>query len=83
MITSILVLNNNSKSLDHKLFMYNEFSECVEWRINLENTERFSLVHGGVAMDNSCQINIYHGTFLEHLNYYIFMKFVLIRKHTT
>ena len=62
---SSLILDDNPKSLDQSLFIFNKFSECAGLRVNFDKTEAIWL--GGVAMNSSFQINICHGTFLENL----------------
>jgi hypothetical protein len=34
-----LILDDNPKSLDQSLFMFNKFSECAGLRVNLDKTE--------------------------------------------
>jgi hypothetical protein len=40
---SSLILDDNPKSLDQSLFMFNKFSECARLRINLDKTEAICL----------------------------------------
>jgi hypothetical protein len=37
----------------------------------LTRPKQYGLAQGGVAMNSSFQINIYHGTFLENLSYWV------------
>jgi hypothetical protein len=68
---SSLILDDNPKSLDQSLFMFNKFSECAGLRVILTRPKQHGLAQGGVAMNSSFQINIYHGTFLENFTYWI------------
>ena len=36
---SSLILDDNPKSLDQSLFVFNKFSECAGLRVNLDKTE--------------------------------------------
>ena len=40
----------------------------------MRRPKQYGLAQGGVAMNSSFQINIYHGTFLENLSYWVLLS---------
>jgi hypothetical protein len=43
----------------------------------LTRPKQYGLAQGGVPMSSSFQINIYHGTFLENLSYWVLVLICL------
>ena len=68
---SSLILDDNPKSLDQSLFMFNKFSECPGLRVNFDKTEAIWFGSRRSCHEQLLQINIYHGTFLENLSYWV------------
>ena len=50
------------------------FQNVLDWELILTRPKQYGLAQGGVAMNSSFQINIYHGTFLENLSYWVLLS---------
>ena len=61
---------------NHYLCLIN-LQNVLDWELILTRPKQYGLAQGRVAMNSSFQINIYHGTFLENLSYWVLVLICL------